>query len=223
MLALTQIDQALKRLYNLETNHCAEHFLLPSPPDRYLKKVASKDLQGALYIYSYDTDKLIKEQTVDLGIYLSNGVEEELKTFATWQNPWKIDQLKAFTVATEEVSHFHYLIYNLERERRVSQFELELQGEIDKFLLLFFCKSLSQDKGRLRFEDIFQQLFWNYQLASHLSEEEKERYLDASRYAQRFIRKMKTLFGENLRIPQVLKQTRLFYRMALGYKMAFLH
>ncbi|NQW43798.1 MAG: hypothetical protein HQ462_00150, partial [Deltaproteobacteria bacterium] len=82
MLALTQIDQALKRLYNLETNHCAEHFLLPSPPDRYLKKVASKDLQGALYIYSYDTDKLIKEQTVDLGIYLSNGVEEELKTFA---------------------------------------------------------------------------------------------------------------------------------------------
>ncbi|MSP18575.1 MAG: hypothetical protein EXR74_03275 [Bdellovibrionales bacterium] len=223
MLAVTQIDQALKRLYNLETTHCAEDFLLASPPDVHLKKVASKDLQGALYIYSDDSEKIIKEQTVDLGIYLSKGVAEELKTFATWQNPWEIDQVKAFTVATEEVSHFHYLIYNLQRERRVSQFELELQGEIDKFLMLFFCKSLSKEKGRLRFEDVFRQLFSNYQLASHLSQEEKQRYLDASTYAKRFIRKMKTLLGADLTIHQVLKQTRLFYRMDLAYKMAFLH
>ena len=223
MSAVRQIDRALKRLYNIETPLCAEKFLVNYFPIGTKKQIASKDLEGALYIQQSSVTQESEEPSVDLGIYLSERVRRELKSFPSWQSPWTLEQVKAFSVASEEISHFHYLVFNLERNRSVSEFEIELQGEIDKFLLLFFCESFSGKSGESKFEELFERLFINFRLANSLNEIQRQRYLDASIYAKMFFRKLKRNLAQKRRVSLALKQTRFFYQMDLANKMSFLH
>jgi len=223
MRAVRQIDRALKRLYNIETALCAEEFLIFQFPSISKKQIASKELQGALYIRKGTDEQAGDEPSVDLGIYLSPEVRQILESFSDWSSPWTLEQVKAFSVACEEVSHFHYLVFNLERKRPISEFEIELQGEIDKFLLMYFCESLGHKAGLTKFETIFEQLFINYRLADCLNEIQKQRYLDASLYAKKFFQKMKRYLGEGGSVNEMLKQTRMFYNMDLASKISFLH
>ena len=223
MTALSQIDSALKNLYNIESKFCAENFLITDFPVHAIKRAGSKDFEGALYIQQNSSQPIDQEISVEIGIYLSNSVREQLETFTAWVTPWSLDQLKAFSVASEEVSHFHYLIYNLARNRPLTEFELELQGEIDRFLLLFFSKPFSQNSFKTNFEDIFEQLFCNYSFAKRLTKAQRQRYADASSYAKRFCQKMKGLLTERESLPHALKQSRIFYDMDLNHKIAFLH
>jgi hypothetical protein len=64
----------------------------------------------------------------------------QLASFQNWQGTaWSHDQIAAFTLVAEEVSHFHYLLHHAHQGRQVSQFELELQGDVDKLLLTYFA------------------------------------------------------------------------------------
>jgi hypothetical protein len=222
MRAVRQIDRALKRLYNIETSLCAEEFLIFHFPTVPQKQIASKELQGALYVRRGAEEPGSNELSIDLGIYLSEQVREVLENFPDWSSPWSLEQIKAFSVACEEVSHFHYLVFNLERKRPISEFEIELQGEIDKFLLMYFCESLADNAGLTKFEILFEQLFINYRLAGCLNEIQKQRYLDASLYAKSFFQKMRKHLGSNGSVTEVLKRTRHFYQMDLASKISFL-
>lgn len=222
MRVVSQIDRAIKKLYNIETSLCAENFLIDSFPDKSIRKVSSKNIEGALYI-KQNSPKMDSEDTsIDLGIYFSPGVYEELRNFPRWNHPWTLSQLQAFSVVCEEVSHFHYLIFNLSRQRPVSEFELELQGEIDRFILMFFCEDGIEKNGTRKFDELFEQLFFNYRLASFLTDTQTQRYKDASIYAKRFFQKMKSSFSEREKFSDMLKQARLFYGYDLADKVSFL-
>jgi hypothetical protein len=221
MRAVRQIDQAIKDLYHIETQLCAEDFLLFHFPLSLKQGVPSKSLQGALYVRNSHPNH--QEPEVDLGIYLSPPVREELTTFNDWGKHWTTAQLNAFCVACEEISHFHYLIFNLERNRPVSEFELELQGEIDKFLLVFFAHYSDGRSEIERFEQIFIQLFEEFRLSPGLSELQKQRYLDASQYAKQFFRKFKEHLIDERRRLNFFSKTRQFYQMDLARKIEFLN
>ena len=223
MGAVSQIESALKNLYNIESKFCAENFLITHFPPNAIKRAGSRDFEGALYIQQSAIDEKDKEISIELGIYLSNSVREQLETFSHWATPWTLDQLKAFSVASEEISHFHYLIYNLTRNRPLTEFELELQGEIDRFLLLFFCKPFSEKSSKTNCDDLFEQLFCNYTFAERLTRVQRQRYEDASSYAKRFVQKIKPMLIDSTSLHKALKQSRLFYEMDLNHKIAFLH
>ena len=156
-----------------------------------------------------------------LGIFLSEAVAKEISSFRRWHNqPWSRDQIGAFTIATEEISHFHYLVHHAARARQVSQLELELQGEIDKFLLTFFA---NYRKDERLFEALFEQLFYHFSLATHLSAEEKARYQAANDLAKRFIRKhARALIDQRASLEGVFRLLRRFYRLDIPEKVSLI-
>ena len=112
-----------------------------------------------------------------LALFIAPDVLRRAASFATGG----ID-LDAFCVAVEGVSHFVYLTFcGAGLERPVSQIELELQAEIDKFLMLRFVLGL--DAGTL-----VEVLFDRFTLADGLGAEEVGRYRTANRAARRYAR-----------------------------------
>lgn len=221
MLVVQQIDRALKRLYNINTQYCAENFLITQLPVLNQKKAGSKDLKGALYIHCCDSNSENDEPIVDLGIYLSEEVRSDLESFGSWELPWNHRQLQAFAVAAEEVSHFHCLVYNLERNRPVSQFELEFQAEIDKFFLLFFSDCISTQDKLNKFDLLFQKLFFDFSLIQSLSGEQIERYRDATLYARKVIREIRKDLIRKGSLERAILIGRYFYQQDLAGKVAF--
>jgi len=128
---------------------------------------------------------------------------------------WSHQQVQSFSVATEEISHFRYFVFHTHQKREVSQLELEFQGEIDKFLLLYL---LSQ-----QYEKSFQTLFEHFSFPSSLTKEESERYETAHQLAKEFIQKRKSCFTSSLEFSNLLKELRAHYRMSPEERFSLIH
>ena len=128
----------------------------------------------------------------------------------------------AFTVAAEEISHFHYLLYHASRTRQVSQLELELQGDIDKFLLTYFANFWKMESSEEIFDALFELLFYRFRLAENLGPEERSRYLEANNLARRFIRKCATSLSDSEQRERIFRQLRKFYRLGASEKISFI-
>src|SRR5205823_14442801 len=126
-----------------------------------------------------------------------------------------------FSVAAEEVSHFQYLLFHATSGRSVSQFELELQGEIDKFLLTFFAVSSGGKFDEQLFGTLFEQFFYHFHLAESLTQEQRVRYMEANHVAKRFIRRCgKLLALEGGRRDRAFSLLRRFYRVDSAEKLS---
>ena len=101
--AIRRIDRAIKTLNNVDHDHRAEDFLVRDP-----EAVGQADPAGALYVR---LDQEVTGESVALGIYLHLDIVRELGTFRRWKmDRLTLPQKQAFAVASEEVSHFHYLL-----------------------------------------------------------------------------------------------------------------
>ncbi len=112
---------------------------------------------------------------------------------------------------TEEVSHFLYLLFCARSSRTVTELELELQGEVDKYLTAAFFLSLQNEGAvstRLR-----RLLFREYHLAEGLSDEQAERYRKASRLAFDYCGYLEAEYLRPRRLPDLLRESRRFYRL----------
>lgn len=204
--AIQDIETALLNLNALEFPLKAEDFLTDT--EWPFQKAATQTLDGALYIHQPDED-------LQLGIYLSSDVRKALENYPTWrENEWNAHQLHFFSVAIEELSHFFYVVYHSRSGRQLTQLELELQGEIDKFLVLYFSKATAT------FENLFETVFENFRLASKLSLEQQNRYQNANRLAKRFISKLRKYLTEPLQRQNALDRIRKFYRLGLADKVS---
>ena len=202
---LRRIDRAIKRLYNLEFKPPVEHFLVSIPDTKR---------PGALLLAQYP-----EQDSLELGIHLSQKIRGSLETFpkGRWAE-WPTEKLQAFTVMTEEISHFHYVRYHATQGRQVSHLELELQGEIDKFLIAYFTNPTP--KHDTEFEKLFESFFAQFSLRPGLSREEEERYLEANRLARRYIRKLSATLRDPQRREDLLRRLRKFYRLSAAEKIS---
>src|SRR3989338_4878692 len=124
---ISKIDKALKMLYHLEVPFSANDFVLEVSP-----RGPECAPQASL---------LVQEDAggLSLGIYFPPTIYASLTRQEGLTHPdWSVEELNVFATVTEEISHFLYLVFNAYQGRSVSQFDLELQGEIDKFLVLYF-------------------------------------------------------------------------------------
>lgn len=148
------------------------------------------------------------DETTDIGLFID---PMEIKRAEGFVRAPRSESLDAFCVALEGVSHFLYLTYcRVGLDRPVSQIELELQAEIDKYLCLRILFGVKDTATRL-----FRHFSWH----DSVREEDQERYrvahCEAKRYASWLDHKMR--LGE---IWTVLDDARRFYRKPLGDKLA---
>jgi hypothetical protein len=118
-----------------------------------------------------------------------------------------------FLLAIEGVSHFIYAIQCARTERRVSQLELELQAEVDKYVTCLLHDVDSSEALRDR-------LFRACAYEDDLDGDERERYQVANDNAHRYAAWLEETFVERRRIPEMLGELRRFYRQGLAAKLA---
>jgi len=125
--------------------------------------------------------------------------------------------LGPFCTLTEEVSHFVYLVFCARSSRTVTQLELELQGDVDKYLSAAFLLSLQNEgavSARLR-----ELIFRRYRLADRLSAEQAERYRTASDLAYRYCGFLEERFLRPSRLADLAREARRFYRLGQREKL----
>jgi hypothetical protein len=148
---------------------------------------------------------------VSLGVVLEDSVRTRLAA-ADPRVHLDRENLDPFCVAAEEVSHFVYLFFCARASRQVTQLELELQGEVDKYLSSVFLLCL-QNEGAVS-PLLRELLFRQYHLAAHVTDEEgRARYHRASHLAYRYCGYLESRFLRPSRLQELAREARRFYRL----------
>ena len=121
-----------------------------------------------------------------------------------------------FLLAIEGVSHFVYAVCCARTDRPVSQLELELQAEVDKYVACLLVRSpeLAVSAALRR------RLFGDVEYEPDLDHDEHARYRAANDNAQRYAAWLEQAFVSRGRIPEMLGELRRFYRDGLAAKLA---
>jgi hypothetical protein len=124
--------------------------------------------------------------------------------------------LQDFLYAVEGVSHFVYMVHRARVERPVSAVELELQAEVDKYLvaLLVWWNQAGEPPPDLR-----QRLFGRVSFHGDLSSEERERYELANSAADEYAGTLEQRFVRIRAVEDLLAEVRKFYRKGLAEKL----
>lgn len=197
---LNRLQAQLQGVYDLVVPLQVEDFLFhdrelayayagqkPSPEQLFVRQ-AGADLDISLYLDA-NTAQLLRKD--DPFTRLHNG------------------NLNAFWLAIEGVSHFLYLTWNALQDKAVTELEMELQADVDKFVIS--TRLLREQSGRASCQSLMALLFHRYRLRSNLSSVQRQRYRLASQSAGRYCSRIQPLvdIGEHVEIS---RQLRRFYR-----------
>ncbi|HVZ87705.1 MAG TPA: hypothetical protein VHG72_12095 [Polyangia bacterium] len=116
-----------------------------------------------------------------------------------------------FCLAVEGVSHFIYVALRAADDRGVSQLELELQAEVDKFACCLLVAGGDPDLRRRLYGDV--------RFADDLDDEERARYRAANTHASRYAGALERRYVRDDRTEALLAELRRFYRMDLPEKL----
>jgi hypothetical protein len=120
-----------------------------------------------------------------------------------------------FCLVLEGVSHFTYAACNAALDKRITLLELELQAEVDKYVVA--SALLRRQQSRPQHQALWQRLFRRVRYAECLSRSELERYERANRAARRFCRRLQRPRDLGASRMAVLRR---FYRMPKLAKLA---
>jgi hypothetical protein len=194
---LLDVQRRLESLYALEAQAPVTEFLLSE------EEAATYPGGGSRTLVTQDGDLVSLAVVLDGGIFtLLAGADPRVRL--------DHDNLGAFCTLTEEVSHFVYLHFCARTSRSVTQLELELQAEVDKYLTAVFLLCL-QNEGAVspRLREL---LFRRYHLAARLSVEQAERYRAASALAHRYCSYLEAAYLRRSRLADLAREARRFYR-----------
>lgn len=130
-------------------------------------------------------------EEVRVGLYVDQQVIERLER----SDPLlelNDGNLPDYCTALEGVSHFHYLMWSLERGRSVSLLELELQADVDKYASALTLLTRQRD-GTFPWS-LHTQLFHRVGYLPQLEAEARQRYEEANRHAACFCRRLEEKF-----------------------------
>ncbi len=119
-----------------------------------------------------------------------------------------------FLLAIEGVSHFIYAVCCARAERPVSQLELELQAEVDKYVTCLLVTSPEMSRT------LRTRLFGDPHYDDDLDRDERDRYTAANDNALRYATYLETEFVARRRITEMLAELRRFYRLGLAAKLS---
>ncbi len=209
-MKLNALQHELERIYDVTTPHRVEDFLLHEPWQvAHLIKDASADQCPEKLFVAQSEDGL------DVALFLHEPVMKRLSR----DNPAESlheGNLQDFCLAVEGVSHFLYLAWNAGFDRTITQLEMELVAEVDKFLTM--AARLLEQRGSVAPRLLLRTLFENIGFRKNLSELERRRYYEANRLASRYCHSLAKHYALKLGDPALMRELRRFYRMSQGLK-----
>jgi hypothetical protein len=205
---LASLQGALAEIYDLPATPDVAQFLLTDPKQL--------DFAGAR---ASDEQLIVAEHgdTLSLGLFIDARVLERL----AHRDPFDAldqDNLADYLTAAEGVSHFVYLAWSAGFDRPVTLLELELQAEVDKFVL---AASLLRTQCAGRFpRELHRVLFERTRIDPAAARGRTGLYQMASDYAGRFCRRLAAglVRGGRGTTREWLAELRRFYRWSSARK-----
>jgi len=155
------------------------------------------------------------EDNLDLTLYLDGDLVERLEK----QDPTNHlhnDNIHDFWVAIEGISHFLYVIYHAAYERKITLFELELQAEVDKYIVAI--ELLEQQQQYCPSASLHYHLYKKVNFDSRLLKTEFNRYYQANTLASKFSAHITKCKQQGLANQHILNTLRRFYRLTQAQK-----
>jgi hypothetical protein len=201
---LRAMQRALEAMYRLQTSIDVAEFVTTDADWAHALLGASEQPIGeSVFVRSQGDD-------LDLSVYLDATVLERLAAAETDTDGGPPD-LNDLCIALEGVSHFLYLVTRALGFRQTTPFEMELQAEVDKFLVLSRLLSLDGmgPQGHLH-HCLFEAMTLRPGMGNALA----QRYVDANRYAGKYCRYLQSTYhSTTLAKARLYDELYCFYRL----------
>jgi len=205
---IVKIQKQLEAIYSIKVGANASHYLIDRSE---LKELLPKhDISKApkeLFLVNPNPEN----DTLEIALFL----DQELKANLLQNNPFNQltpSNVSDFCIMIEGISHFVYYLHKSSLKYPVTQLELELQAEIDKFIMLSLLVETNHPQ-----HELLDMLFENYYIHDNLSEEEKQRYNTASDLARKYC----FMLSQHLKkadLEKLYKEIRWFYPLNQSQK-----
>ncbi|MGH8180522.1 MAG: hypothetical protein ACRETR_06050, partial [Steroidobacteraceae bacterium] len=181
-MILTQLQQLIGGIYDVSIAHDVYDFLVT---DRKRLPVSVRDRAS-------EEDLIVAQPAAaggeaGISLYLDPGLLARLQRESPMVRLHD-GNVADYWTALEGVSHFLYLAWNAGHDRPVSILELEMQAEVDKYVASYWLLR-RQLPGRFPAE-LLRILFERTRIDPRLAEGREDLYREASRYAQKFCRRL---------------------------------
>jgi hypothetical protein len=206
---LGRMQRGLETLYRVDTGARIEDFVVDE---------ALRDAVVAITTGRRPREQLLvceSDGAVDVALFVAPSVLANLAANDPARHLGD-HNLGDFLLAVEGVSHFVYALWCARSDRAVSQLELELQAEIDKYITCLLATDPVPDVS----STLRHRLFGDVEYDSDLDDDEHERYRAANDNALRYAGWLEDTFVARRRIPEMLGELRRFYRLGLAAKLA---
>ena len=153
--------------------------------------------------------------SVELALYIEPDILAQLEVDRPEQCLHN-GNLESFCVALEGVSHFVKVVWSARMGRSISALELEIQAEVDKFIAageLLKRQGMSRGAAGRALRKL---LFEGYELRDGVPEDERERYVVASRAAKLFCEDLLEEYCSDPTPRRMTAAARTFYRSGLS-------
>lgn len=204
-MLLNKLQTRLEQIYEIQTQHRVHDFVFHDATlaARLDTSGNARELPEKLLIHQ-DGDN------IHVALYLD---EQIIKRLEACDPVCQLNDrnIHDFWVALEGISHFVYLTYNAAFERAVSLFELELQAEVDKYILTAYL--LAQQGSKAIPRSLHYHLYGNVEFDRRLQEHEFHRYYQANELAGKFAAFIEYCINNRISAARIANTLRRFYRL----------
>ena len=203
-MLLEALQRELEGIYEIQVPLAVQDFL-----------ITDRDLISHLAVAPpADSHEVLYLLEDDEGASLSLFIDESVMRHLAEDDPREElheGNLADFCIALEGVSHFTYLAWRASHDHPVSELELEVQAEVDKFVtsaMLFGRQSC----GRVP-EYLSERLFQRVSFLPGLERHRRVRYERANDYAGRFCEGLERRYIRGCEGAAMTRELRRFYRL----------
>jgi hypothetical protein len=210
-MLLSRLQALIGGIYDVSVGYDIYDFLVT---DRgRLPHAARADVRDEALIVAADP---AADGAVGMALYLDPQLLERLGSADPLE---RLDgaNLGDYWTVLEGVSHFLYVAWNAGHDKPVSLLELEMQAEVDKYVASYWL--MRRQYPRHVPAELRHALFERTRVDARLTTAARQLYREASRYAERFCRRLEHDLG-NAAESVVLAELRRFYRLTQACKRA---
>ena len=208
MKALGALQGVLASLYRVELPYEVGDFVRPLGPD-------DPDAHR-------DEVVLVAEEGDDAGVAVC--IAPRVMDALAGREGTSLSRFDAWCAAVEGVSHFMLLAWRAEHARPVSQLDLELQADVDKYALGVLQRATGRAPGEARRSSMLlrRALFDRAHFRDARDTPRGQRYRYAHRLAARYTASLERRHVSSGRLGRMVEELRDFYRSAAAtrYEMA---
>ncbi len=207
---LRPLQRLLETIYDTPSAHDVTDYLFTH----------REGLPPARRLVAADEEVVVVEEdgSASIGVFLDSAVLQRLGQHNPLQSISGGNVADLWT-ALEGVSHFAYLAFNADHDRSVSHLELELQAEVDKYVVTWWLLRAQHPRHFPR--ELHPLLFARARVDPRLELSRQPLYRMANRYAARFCARLARELASDRRSTRdsALRGLRRFYRLTIGRKL----